>query len=459
MTRGTTERATAEGDGRALRRSLVGDEAGQSAAEYLGIIVVVAIVIAALVVGISRSGTGNIADDTKAAVCRVGQTSCEPGGNSTGSGGQEQGGGDQGGGDDEGCSGFLGCAWSGVKQVGSGVYNVGKGAVDDVVGIVDLVKDPSKIVDAGKYIWDHPGDALKQLVWDDESGGMWDSGDYGGAIGRTIWNVGSWFIPGVDIGRAGSKIGKLGELGRLADKAADVSKVGRLADDAGALARKAEAAAAKGDKAAAEQAARQARAKADEAEQSAASKGCPIAFGIRPGTGGPPGSVLALGGGARPGAAAVVFRAAPGGCEDATDTAKQADAEADKAEQQAAATVASTTPDIDAASFAQKTASRKFSEDGAFAGDTIDGVSSKLRTGTLTPAEVPVEVIVRDGHTLILNTRSAQALTAAGVPRSSWSVVDKTGDAAAEARLTGQLSRNKLDATGTDTVRITGGGG
>jgi len=58
-------------------------------------------------------------------------------------------------------------------------------------------------------------------------------------------------------------------------------------------------------------------------------------------------------------------------------------------------------------------------------------------------------VITGDGNTLILNTRSAQALTRADVPRSQWLVTDMTGSAAAEARLTAQLSRNGLDSTGT----------
>ena len=49
-----------------------------------------------------------------------------------------------------------------MQQVGSAVYNVGKGAVDDVVGIVDLIRNPGSIIDAAKYIWDNPGDALRQ---------------------------------------------------------------------------------------------------------------------------------------------------------------------------------------------------------------------------------------------------------------------------------------------------------
>ena len=64
-------------------------------------------------------------------------------------------------------------------------------------------------------------------------------------------------------------------------------------------------------------------------------------------------------------------------------------------------------------------------------------------------ADVPIDVIVRDGNSLILNTRSSQALIRAGVPRSSWNVIDRTGQAAYESRLTGQLTRNGLSSYGT----------
>lgn len=46
--------------------------------------------------------------------------------------------------------------------------------------------------------------------------------------------------------------------------------------------------------------------------------------------------------------------------------------------------------------------------------------------------------------------RSSQALIRAGIPRSSWNVIDRTGQAAYEARLSGQLRRNGLSNEGTD---------
>jgi len=103
---------------------------------------------------------------------------------------------------------------------------------------------------------------------------------------------------------------------------------------------------------------------------------------------------------------------------------------------------------LDNAAFAQKTFSQTFSSGGKFAGQTIDDVAGALRSGTMKAGDVPIEYIVRDGSTLMLNTRSAQALQQAGIPRAQWNAVNMTGNAAAEARLTGQLQRNGLDSTG-----------
>jgi RHS repeat-associated protein len=121
-------------------------------------------------------------------------------------------------------------------------------------------------------------------------------------------------------------------------------------------------------------------------------------------------------------------------------------------------TTATEAVDIAGANFAQTTASRTFSSGGTFAGQSIDDVAGALRSGAMSAKDVPVLVIVRDGNTLILNTRSALALEQAGVPRSAWNVVNVTGDPAAQARLAGQLARNGLDSTGTSSVRITGAG-
>lgn len=112
---------------------------------------------------------------------------------------------------------------------------------------------------------------------------------------------------------------------------------------------------------------------------------------------------------------------------------------------------------LDGANFAQKTFKSTFSAEGKFAGRAVSDVAADLRAGRLAPNQVPIEYIVRDGNTLILNTRSAQALEQAGIPRNQWNAVNVTGNAQAEARLTGQLTRNRLTSQGTPTVRPSNG--
>lgn len=94
------------------------------------------------------------------------------------------------------------------------------------------------------------------------------------------------------------------------------------------------------------------------------------------------------------------------------------------------------------AKFAQKTYNIKFSDDGAFAGKTVPEVAAALRSGAMKPAQVEVSYVVRDGQTIILNTRSSQALQQAGIPRNQWKGVDRTGDSLYEGLLNGQLRRN-----------------
>lgn len=110
------------------------------------------------------------------------------------------------------------------------------------------------------------------------------------------------------------------------------------------------------------------------------------------------------------------------------------------------------------ANFAQKTYRNAFSaqEGAGFKGMSVDQVAGALKQGVMPTRMVPIDYVVRNGQMFILNTRSAQALTQAGIPRSQWFGVNRTGIPAFEARLTGQLTRNKLPATGISKVRRTG---
>ena len=111
---------------------------------------------------------------------------------------------------------------------------------------------------------------------------------------------------------------------------------------------------------------------------------------------------------------------------------------------------------LDGANFAQKTFGKNFSQTGKFAGQTVDDVASQVSSGALKIADVPIDYIVRNGNTLILNTRSSQALIRAGVPRSQWNGVNRSGQGQFEAMLTGQLKRNKLTDAGISTARQSG---
>jgi len=112
---------------------------------------------------------------------------------------------------------------------------------------------------------------------------------------------------------------------------------------------------------------------------------------------------------------------------------------------------------LEGANYAQKTFGSMFSKSGVFAGRSVDDVAGALRSGAMKPSEVPIDFIVRDGNKLILNTRSAQALEAAGIPRSQWNAINRTGQEMYENMLSGQLQRNGLTSEGIANVRRSGG--
>lgn len=105
--------------------------------------------------------------------------------------------------------------------------------------------------------------------------------------------------------------------------------------------------------------------------------------------------------------------------------------------------------------FSQITASPSFSLEGTFSGKTIGQVAGELRTGTLTPSQVPVEFVTRNGVDLIVNTRSSLALRRANIPTNQWNLINRTGDLGLQQRITQRLLDNKLTNQGTDVLRIT----
>jgi hypothetical protein len=107
---------------------------------------------------------------------------------------------------------------------------------------------------------------------------------------------------------------------------------------------------------------------------------------------------------------------------------------------------------LDNANYSQNWYKEKFSEDGPFRNHTINDFRDGLLANDLKPSDLPIEYVVRDGHTLILNTRSSQALERAGIPRWQWKPVNKTGDTRAEDSVTDQLRRNGLTSEGVPEV-------
>ncbi len=113
---------------------------------------------------------------------------------------------------------------------------------------------------------------------------------------------------------------------------------------------------------------------------------------------------------------------------------------------------------LENANYAQKTYSNTFSPEGIkkysnLAGEpinTIDDLVSAINNGKINVSDLPIEYI---REMVILNTRTSQALTQAGIPRSQWVAIDRTANQLFEQLLDVQLSRNKLTSEGISTVR------
>ena len=325
-----------------------GHERGTTSAEYLGVIVVVAAIISALTLSPVATTIGS---GLSAAVCRItGQSGCttrqtaaptttpsttpgtpppptpgdapldapldapavDPGPPLTVAVTD----------DPNSCDGALDCTGNALAGFAHGAWT---GLRDEATGTWSLITDPGQLVDAGKAIWDDPLNAGRQLVWDDESAAMADQGDTAGAAGRTTWNIGSWFLPGIDA----LKISKLEKITKLSK----ITKLAEIAEKLTALTRKAETAAAKaeeaakaGRKAEAETAATEARKAADDAKKETEGLNCPLALP-------PPGGPATHGGGGH----GPVMAAAPRTTRLATDespcaVAAAADDDASRAE-------------------------------------------------------------------------------------------------------------------------------
>ena len=80
---------------------------------------------------------------------------------------------------------------------------------------------------------------------------------------------------------------------------------------------------------------------------------------------------------------------------------------------------------------------------------TIDDLAAALKSGAVSPTQIPINIVTRGNSTLILNTRTAQALERAEIGRSEWNAVDQSGNSAFLQMLSDQHRRNQLTPAGT----------
>ncbi len=95
---------------------------------------------------------------------------------------------------------------------------------------------------------------------------------------------------------------------------------------------------------------------------------------------------------------------------------------------------------------------------GVFQGQAISDLANGLRSGTISPSQLPINVLDRGQGLLGFDTRSMLALRQANIPLSDWTLLDQTGVAPFEQILTQRLAANGLTEAGTDTLKITGAG-
>ena len=104
------------------------------------------------------------------------------------------------------------------------------------------------------------------------------------------------------------------------------------------------------------------------------------------------------------------------------------------------------------ANYAQRDYGKAYDRRGRLQGWEIKDVVEALNNKKLMPADVVIDFVQRDGHWLIRNTRSSQALEQANIPREQWYVRDMTGDPDTEYRLNRQLKRSDLTSEGIPMV-------
>lgn len=107
------------------------------------------------------------------------------------------------------------------------------------------------------------------------------------------------------------------------------------------------------------------------------------------------------------------------------------------------------------AKFTQKTISPNFSDQGSFAGKSLDDVIGSLRSGAMSASELPINYVEGGGGRLVDNNRSAYVLQQAGIPENQWNW--QKGGADVISRIQQKLNYNGLTTSGADSIKVTGG--
>ena len=234
----------------------VRNERGQTAAEYLGVAVIVAILVGALVATTPGFGAA-ISSGLDALVCRIGGGGCGGGGfaelgTDSGSAFAEAGTEDDGGGGNpisdffSGAGDVAGSVVGGAVDFGGGVIT---GTGDLIGGVWDAGTGGVGFIyrSSAAYIFDREAFDRQWSDTGDFFSYVWDNpGEFGGSVlDAFIEPFRSRFEDGLTAREAGElvpeivtsifavgKVGKLGKLGRAAENADDASDAARAADAA-----------------------------------------------------------------------------------------------------------------------------------------------------------------------------------------------------------------------------------
>jgi len=110
--------------------------------------------------------------------------------------------------------------------------------------------------------------------------------------------------------------------------------------------------------------------------------------------------------------------------------------------------------------FSQPNHSNNFSDRGQkiLKVQAIPEAVTNLKNGTWSPSKLPIDYVVRNNQVFYLNTRSTASLIEAGIPRTQWTFVNRTGNPKFEKNLTNNLGGNTEgynEVTNRQTGKVT----